>query len=758
MKIWILWFAIGGLLALTGCTSFFPVSKVPQDSNPNSPPLVLHQKHLDPEVLGEAIIEGDYIEGRLIIGFTDYGALEKLIAIINQKLAEDEDLHGYLEIADYFYIGDLGIALVEVHGLSVPEALGLVIIAVKELDLTDISGAQGIIRPPLQKGQAAERTKPTQRIGGGKFRKKIVFVEPDYAYQLIDPCPRKVDAWTKSLSPDVYDPNADLRSYQWGLDAVHAEGAWAHATGAGITVAVIDTGVDGTHPDLEGKVVEGYDPETGTIIPANADSDTIGHGTHVAGIIAAKDDDKGVVGLAPEAEIMPIVIFKALPGGGYYYVGSYYVALGIIWAVDHGADVLNNSWGGGAYSQVLKAAFDYALANGVVVVDAAGNDGEAFWHYPSAYPGHIAVGASNPHNRKADFSNPGSWLSVVAPGEGVLSCVPTWYIQDGTGQPLLYDYWAGTSMATPFVSALAALLKELHPTASPYQIKKMIEGTAQDIEAPGFDQGTGYGLIQADAATAVSTLPSEGSGLRVHVVTESSPALWGEPRPTVMTDIILRKDGLDIYRGQTDLEGWWYLGYPMGDYWDGWGLGFFPSIEPGTYEILVGGDDCTPWWGNYRTANRVTAKGTVTLSSGDIKTVNVTVNTALKVTVIWGNGEPDTDIDLAIYEPGVGWTFAWWPGFWGNWSSDASGSTGTECYELFVPHYDDAEYYIALYCWSGSADVTVTIEQNSVTETYGPLHVDTTGGYWGSYFFGPGLYLTWDFPGWWDWMWGAWVF
>jgi subtilisin family serine protease len=332
-------------------------------------------------------------------------------------------------------------------------------------------------------------------------------------------------------------------------------------------------------------VVSRYDPLVGGIDPT-IDYSFADHGTHVAGIIAAKNDSKGVVGLAYNAKIMDIPIFQ--PG----FIGTFSVADGIVWAVDNGADVLSNSWGGGAYSQVLKAAFDYALANGVVVVAAAGNDGEALWNYPAAYPGVIAVGASNPHNKKADFSTTGGWLSVVAPGEGVLSSVPTWVIQDGSGSPLLYDYWAGTSMSTPFVSALSAMVREGHPTATTYQVKRIMEQTALDIEATGFDTKSGYGLIQADRAV-VAPVPSDGAALRIHVVTKSSPDLWGEYWPTIMMDVILRRNGVDIYRGQTDLEGWWVLGYPTGDYYPGWGLGFFPSIEPGTYQILVGGDDCT---------------------------------------------------------------------------------------------------------------------------------------------------------------------
>ncbi|MFN6992561.1 MAG: S8 family serine peptidase, partial [Fervidobacterium sp.] len=166
---------------------------------------------------------------------------------------------------------------------------------------------------------------------------------------------------------------------------------WNEASGTDIIVAVVDTGVDGTHPDLEGKVIKGFRPLTGEELPEGTDSSYGGsHVTHVAGTIAAKKDGKGIVGVAPGAKIMPIVIFDY--GGGY--IGDDYTAMGIIWAVDHGAKVMNHSWGGWGYSHTLKAAFDYALQNNVVMVASAGNShSDDHHHYPSAYPGVISVAA-----------------------------------------------------------------------------------------------------------------------------------------------------------------------------------------------------------------------------------------------------------------------------------------------------------------------------------------------------------------------------
>jgi|Deesub1362B_J571_1020462.scaffolds.fasta_scaffold01812_4 hypothetical protein len=679
----------GGLLSQDGgCPACGPaIPAVPGD--PSARPA------LDPEAIGQPLVRGEHIPGEIVVGYTDEAAFAAVLSLVGGT------------VRDRFTMGELTAALVALPpDVSVARAMGTVLLQLRR-----------------------------ERIPG------LAFVEPNYLYELIDPAPTEQDAYLKSVEPAVYDPDADLRPYQWGLDVIGAEAAWAHATGAGIIVAVVDTGVDGTHPDLQGKVVEGYDPAADAVIPAGSDSDFDGHGTHVAGIIAANDDGKGIVGLAPDVLIMPIPIFQ--PG----YVGAFDAAEGTIWAVDHGAQVLNHSWGGPVYSQLIKAAMDYTLANGAIPVCAAGNDGEAWIHFPSAYPGTIAVGATTPQDTVTDFSTLGGWLSVAAPGERILSCVPTWYVQDGTGDPLLYAYWGGTSMATPFVTALAAMLRELHPGATPYQIQKLIEDTATDIEGPGFDIYSGHGRIDAAAAVA-APLPADGAIAYIYTPTASSMDTRGFWLPIPYVDVVLLQGGEVRYWAQTDISGAANFGFPIGSL--GAGVAAFFGIEPGTYEVLVGGDDQVMWWA--RTANRVTASDTLTVGAGDFVEQVIPINTELQVQIDWtGAG----DVDLAIWEGyyfgAISWSTPKTGATWGTFSGDDDGADGdgSETYTLNFLHWDNDLYRIAIDATNSTVDtqVTVTIIQNGVTETYGPYLVPA--GSFGDL----GVQVDW-----WDLLGGPWVF
>ena len=146
------------------------------------------------------------------------------------------------------------------------------------------------------------------------------------------------------------------------------------------------------------------------------------------------------------------------------------------------------------------------------------------------------------------------------------------------------------------------------------------------------------------------------------------------------------------------------------------------------------------------------------MTPGGVHTVDVPVNTTLEVTLTWTGGGPDTDIDLAVWEPRVGWTFAWNPGFWGSWTPDQSGPSGTETYTLYAPgegpfggHYDDAVYYLAVVFWDGTpATVTVTVKQNGVTENY-TFRLTEPGWYYARRWW-------YGWPNWWDWYGGPWVF
>jgi thermitase len=281
---------------------------------------------------------------------------------------------------------------------------------------------------------------------------------------------------------------------QWGFTNIRAPQAWDLATGsAAVTIAILDTGIDLDHPDLAAKIVPGYDFVNND---ANPQDDTLGglvqgHGTHVAGIAAAiTDNSVGVAGVSWGARLMPVKVLNASGNGTFSDV-----ATGIIWAADHGAQVINMSFGGttSIFPQTLQDAVNYAFGKGAVLVAAAGNDAKSesiFPFYPAILDNVIDVTATDQANVKASFANYGPHVDLAAPGVGIYSTM-----LDNT-----YASETGTSMATPFVSGLAALLSGLLGSPSPPQVIQALESTALDLGPAGRDNDYGFGLIQADAA------------------------------------------------------------------------------------------------------------------------------------------------------------------------------------------------------------------------------------------------------------------
>jgi serine protease len=295
---------------------------------------------------------------------------------------------------------------------------------------------------------------------------------------------------TPSLVAASTPPSNDAyRSLQWALDTLNAESLWTQQPGKGVIVAVVDTGVAGNHPDLAGRVVTGTDYVTAG---GNGFADGNGHGTHVAGIIAATANNSlGVAGLAQGVKVMAI---RALGDDGSGWGSD--VSQGIVYATDHGASAINLSLGGGE-DDVTRTAVAYAVSHNVVVAAAAGNqraEGNPV-SYPAAYPDVIGVAASDDTNEIADFSNTGAYVDVTAPGVDIASTYP----------PSSYAYLSGTSMATPFVAAAAGLLKAADPTLTPARITSALETSAVDLRTPGRDDYSGYGLINPSAALCVIT-------------------------------------------------------------------------------------------------------------------------------------------------------------------------------------------------------------------------------------------------------------
>jgi len=257
-----------------------------------------------------------------------------------------------------------------------------------------------------------------------------------------------------------------------------------------IIIAIVDTGVDLKHPDLKNKLVQGYNVLTGGKTPPMDDN---GHGTHAAGIAGADTNNRiGIAGTAPKCRIMPIKALDKVGNGNLFDV-----SLGIVWAVDHGARVLNLSLGG-PNGKTLERAVQYALMKNVVVVAAMGNDGKNKKAYPAAFKGVISVGSIDFDKTRSSFSNYGDWISVVAPGSNILSTMPTYNTtMTEFEKEKEYDYLDGTSMATPIVSGIVALMLSRNPNYTPAEVKSRLESTAVDLGKKGYDIEYGHGLVNA---------------------------------------------------------------------------------------------------------------------------------------------------------------------------------------------------------------------------------------------------------------------
>ncbi|MGK5643099.1 type VII secretion-associated serine protease mycosin, partial [Streptomyces sp. URMC 126] len=299
-----------------------------------------------------------------------------------------------------------------------------------------------------------------------------------------------------------------VRAQEWALDALHLEEAWRTTRGAGVTVAVLDTGVDAGHPDLRGRVLPGKD-----LVGFGAgrgDRSWARHGTAMAGIVAGRGhgtgDGDGVLGVAPEARILPVRVIleegdpararaRGARGGA--------LAAGIRWAADHGADVINLSLGDDSATAHPDADEDaavrYALAKGAVVVASAGNGGRDGDHasYPAAYPGVIAVTAVDRNGGRAAFSTRRWYATLSAPGVGVVIADP---------DRRYYEGW-GTSAAAAFVSGAAALVRSAHPGLGPAQVRRLLVESARDAPPGGRSDELGAGVVDPAAALALAARP-----------------------------------------------------------------------------------------------------------------------------------------------------------------------------------------------------------------------------------------------------------
>jgi len=321
----------------------------------------------------------------------------------------------------------------------------------------------------------------------------------------------------QSILGKAGSPNADI----------HAEQAWATTEGNGVKVAILDTGINLNQPDLAGKVILQKSFVTGysTVEDGN------GHGTHVAGILAADtDNDVGVAGTCPGCQL---IIGKILDDTGAGTTSD--ATEGITWAADNGAKVISMSLGTNdpQSASLYDQAVSYALSKGAVVVAAAGNDGTTQLNYPAAATGAVAVAATTNTDAKASYSNYGSWVQIAAPGDNILSTGPTHSFDIepsgyNTSQP--YYYLSGTSMATPIVAGVAALIASTSYGTSPQAIINRLYATADKISGTG----TYWKYGRVDAAAAVGTTPT-ASPLSDNDITPTLYCVGGEGIPPCAT-------------------------------------------------------------------------------------------------------------------------------------------------------------------------------------------------------------------------------
>ncbi|BCR03790.1 peptidase S8 [Desulfuromonas versatilis] len=351
-----------------------------------------------------------------------------------------------------------------------------------------VSARRGKIKRKFKRLPVIAASLPEEEIAKLKDNPLVAYVQEDALVQMIAP-----------LAASIEYQNS------WGVErigsrAVHLQGITGTTTGgARVKIAVVDSGIDASHPELAGVYAGGTDFVFGDAVP----DDENGHGTHVAGIIAAALNDQGVVGVAPSAEIYAV---RVMDGGGQGFVS--WVIQGIDWAIDNQVDIINLSLAVTVNDPALQQACDQAWQAGILVVAAAGNFGGGPVTYPAAYDSVIAVSATQIDDQFATFSSLGPEVELAAPGTDITST----YLGGG------YMGFSGTSEAAPHVSGVAALviakgIEDLNNDGRINdEVRFRLQQTATDLGTVGRDDWFGFGLVNAANAVNFTQIPDTDPG------------------------------------------------------------------------------------------------------------------------------------------------------------------------------------------------------------------------------------------------------